>query len=136
MASPAGPYHVDGRWLDSGSGGGWIEAAYRATEEIIGRVPRCGAGKVGRAFGPRAVLSPGDPMSAVALVECFVAARLPPQAVNLLTGDGRIARAASATSTGREGRKGLENYRSTSAMASGTGNVTFQPESTEAWEAE
>ncbi|HEX9106591.1 MAG TPA: aldehyde dehydrogenase family protein, partial [Longimicrobiales bacterium] len=52
----------------------------------------------GLAAGCTLVMKPASktPMSAVALVECFDAARLPPGVVNLLTGDGRMGEALIA----------------------------------------
>ena len=49
----------------------------------------------GLAAGCTLVMKPASktPMSAVALVECFDAARLPPGVVNLLTGDSRMGEA-------------------------------------------
>jgi len=43
------PYYLDGVWERSASGGGWIEVENPATEEVIGRVPRCGPNEVDRA---------------------------------------------------------------------------------------
>jgi len=43
------PYLAGERWLDCGSGGGWIEVENRATEKVVGRVLCCGVGDVDRA---------------------------------------------------------------------------------------
>ena len=165
MADREYPYLAGERWLDCASAGGWIEVENRATEEFVGRVPCCCVGDMDRAVlvarragvfgrvrrdpvGAAAAVAPrnhpvelvgwnlGGRLAARCTLVIKHACKTPEAGIIGAPYWGRRKSGIGYEHGARVWRAPCPRSTSASAIASRAGNVTSQPESAEAQEAE